>query len=133
MPVVDLKYYQELTKGTPTTFWPHLSITGDGSGRSFTAYRKEALEYYDAGAQGLAMWDLLKFDGLSVKGPFLRTIGHVDQLRDAVKQPDQDEGPVVKGLDMLGDIDLRVSSAPATHRERLIPGDYPKHMVWWPS
>ena len=133
MPVVDLKYYRELTEGTSTTFWPHLSITGDGSGRNFTAYRKEALEYYDAGAQGLAMWDLLKYDSMSVKGPFLRSMGHIDQLRDAVKQTEQDEKPVIKGLDRLGDIDLRVWSAPATHRERLIPGDYPKHMVWWPS
>ena len=133
MPVVDLKYYRELTDGTSTTFWPHLSITGDGSGRSLNAYRKEALEFYDGGAQGLAMWDLLTVDNMSGKGSFFRGMGHIDQLRDAVQQAGQDQGPVVKGFDMLGDIDLRVWSAPATHRERLIPGDYPKHMVWWPS
>lgn len=133
MPAADLDYYSELIRGTSTTFWPFLPIHEDPSGPDYNSYRQDALEYYAAGAQGLAMWDLLAFHSMSVKGPLLRRMGHLDELRDAVQEQEKDEEPVTKKFEQIGAIDFTVRSAPATHRERLMPGEYPKHMFMWPS
>ena len=130
MPLVDLEYYRQLTEGTPTSFWPHLSITGDGGGRSSLEYRRDALEYYDVGARGLAMWDLLNFDGRNVKGQLLRRLGHIEELRADVAAR-KDEQPVSQNLEMLGDLCISEWSAPATHRETLVAEHYDRHLMWW--
>jgi len=133
MPAVDLKYYRELTEGTTVTFWPHLPVTGDGWGWPPMEYRKEAVKYYDAGAEGLAIWDLNFFDSFSVLGPLFRRLGHIEEMRAAIEQPDKPEERVIRKIDKLGEIDLRVWSVPATHREKLYPNWYPRHLVIWPS
>ena len=132
MPPVDLAYYGQLTEGSATSFWPHLSITGDGWGRDQNAYRREALACYDAGARGLALWDLLIFDGTSVTGPLFRQMGHVDQMRADLEAGTQTE-PVLRPVEKIGDVHLTVRSVPATHRARLIADHYQSHMAYWPS
>ena len=133
MPPVDLEYYRKITEATSTTFWPHLFVFVDSTvADPSPTYMREALEYYDAGAQGLAMWDATGFDSMNLKGPLLRRLGHVDELRAAV-EAGVDEMPVLKKLDSIGGLDLTVSSAPVTHRERVMPNPYPKHMFMWPS
>ena len=135
MPPVDLGYYKGLTQGTSTTFWPHLFMFPDQSymAKPGPDYVKQALECYDAGAAGLALWDQVGFDPLNLKGGLLRRLGHIDEMRAAVEAGKKDGEPVLKKLERLGDLDMKVSSAPTTHRERLIPGDYPKHMYMWPG
>ena len=67
MPPADLDYYIKLTKGTSTTIWPHLFVFID---KTYMAkpghdYKQDALDHYDKGAEGLAMWDLVGFDALN--------------------------------------------------------------------
>jgi hypothetical protein len=131
MPPIDLDYYKGLTQGTSTTFWPFVRTHG-GLGDYANCWR-DALRFFDAGAAGLALWDLVGSDPLNLRGPLLRRLGHIDEMRAAVEAGKKDGEPVLKKLERLGDLDMKVSSAPTTHRERLIPGDYPKHMYMWPG
>ena len=131
MPPVDLDYYKGLTQGTSTTFWPFVRTHG-GLGDYANCWR-DALRFFDAGAAGLALWDLVGSDPLNLRGPLLRRLGHIDEMRAAVEAGKKDGEPVLKKLERLGDLDMKVSSAPTTHRERLVPGDYPKHMYMWPG
>ena len=136
MPPVDLDYYMKLTEGTGTTVWPHLFIFRDASyaAKPGPKFVRDALKAYDAGVAGLAMWDLVGFDPQTVLGPHLRRMGHIDEMRAALTNGAPDEAePVVRKLERLGKFDMKVFSAPTTHRERLIPGDYPKHMYMWPG
>ena len=135
MPPVDLNYYAELTQGTQTTFWPHLFGFIDDSyiAKPGPEYLKQSLEFYDAGAAGLALWDQVTFDAMHVQGPPLRRLGHVEEIREMVNSGAPDNKGVLKKIEKLGDLDMKTSSAPTTHRERLIPNDYPKHMYMWPG
>ena len=135
MPPADLDYYIKLTKGTSTTIWPHLFVFID---KTYMAkpghdYKQDALDHYDKGAEGLAMWDLVGFDALNKTGPSLRRLGHIDEMREDVKNGGMYEPPIYQKLQQLGDADMSVFSAPTENRDRLIPNYYPKHMVMWPS
>ena len=133
MPPVDLAYYRTITRDTATTFWPHLfRFTDSTIAVPGSDYMQEALEYYDAGARGLALWDLCAFDSMNLTGPQLRYLGHIDEVRNHVRAGRQDT-PVLKQLDSIGGVDLTVRSAPVTHRERIMPDPYGKHMFMWPS
>jgi len=133
MPAVDLPYYAKLTQGTACSFWPMIPhpLIADPK---VTEVRQKALEYYDGGAEGVAAWDMnLNTDYRNVMGPLFRRLGHIEELRAAVEQPDKPPEPVIRKLDKLGEIDLRVRYVPETHYERLYPDGYPKHLVIWPG
>ncbi len=133
MPPIDLEYYKNITKNTTTTFWPHLfRFTDTTIAEPSNSYMREALDYYDAGAQGLAMWDVSSFDSMNLRGPLLRRLGHIDELRSLVAK-NQREIPVLKHIDSMGGLDLSVRSAPVTNLERIMPDEYGKHMFMWPS
>ena len=59
--------------------------------------------------------------------------GHIDEMREDVKNGGMYETPIYQKLQQLGDADMSVFSAPTENRDRLIPNYYPKHMVMWPS
>ena len=54
-------------------------------------------------------------------------------IKEMVNSGAPDNKGVLKKIEKLGDLDMKTSSAPTTHRERLIPNDYPKHMYMWPG
>jgi len=135
---VDMGYYVRLTQNTSCHLWPHLPV-GSLKSRTLALFstaaecRQKALEYYEAGAEGLAIWDMNSLDSRSVLGPALRRLGHIEELRSWAKECDKPAEPVVRQLQQLGNIDLRVYAVPATHQERLYPDGVPCHLVWWPS
>ncbi|MCK4324651.1 MAG: hypothetical protein KAW89_08985, partial [Armatimonadetes bacterium] len=94
---------------------------------------RKALEYYEAGAEGLAIWDMDGLDSRGTLGPALRRLGHTEELRSWAQRADKPEEPVVHQLQFLGDIDMRVYAVPATHQDRFYPDGVPCHLVWWPS
>ena len=134
MDYVDLPYHVQLTAGTSCSFWPHLPVVPSMSVCQTAApARAKALEYYDAGAQGLAIWDINGLESQGTLGPALLRLGHIDEMRACEARADRPDGPVVTKLTQLGTIDMRVYSVPETHTDRLYPNGVPCHIVWWPS
>ncbi len=135
---VDVPYYAKLTQNTSCHLWPHLPA-GSIKSRTLTMCstaaecRQKALEYYEAGAEGLAIWDMDGLDSRGTLGPVLRRLGHIQELRSWAEEADKPEEPVIRELEQLGDIDMRVYAVPATHQDRLYPDGVPCHVVWWPS
>ena len=134
MDFVDLPYHMNITKGTSCSFWPHLPVVPSMSVCQTAALaRAKALEYYDDGAQGLAIWDLNGLDCQGTLGPQLLRLGHIEEMRACEARTDTPDEPVVARLEQLGALDMRVYSVPETHTERLYPNGVPCHIVWWPS
>ena len=125
MPPIGMDYYRGLVAGSRTELWPHLRGRGDVADMC-----REALGLYESGAAGLAAWDNHNFDGKSVKGPFLRRLGHIDELRARLADKARQE-PLIRRIDTLGTEDLRVACIPETHPERIMPEGYDKHHFMW--
>ena len=132
MPQIDMDYYRRLVEGSRTELWPHLTIRDDGSDRVYNDYRKEALWLYESGAAGIAVWDTCHFDGKSVKGPMLRRLGHIDELRAQIADKDREE-LIIRRIDTIGNEDMRIARVPETHKERIMPEEYNKHHFMWPG
>lgn len=125
----DLQYYTKLTQDTPCSFWPHLPVHR----ASLTAaeWRQRAVEYYEKGAEGLAIWDSDGMKARSTMWEVFHRLGHVEEMRAWLEREEPSMEPKVMPLERLGEIDLRVYSVPATQTERLYPEGVPCHLMWW--
>ena len=130
LPTADMDYYRGVVEGTQTELWPHLRLWDDGTDAIYNEYRKKVLRFYDAGATGIAIWDTCNVDGTSVKGPVLRRLGHIDEMRARVAEEGRRE-LVLRTIDRLGIEDLRVATIPETHPERIMTDPYTKHHFMW--
>jgi len=114
---VELDYYIRLTQGTNCKFYPFLRAGLDRSGnrRPHTPanYRDSALKAYQAGADGLTIWDEF---AVHYRSPYygLRRLGHVDELKRGPVQVDP-ERRVIK-LHSLGGHDLRYTKVPIDYK-----------------
>ena len=122
---VEMDYYIGLTKGTKCRFYPFLSTGLDASGRrrprSASNFRELALKAYQAGADGLTIWDEFSvYRRSSTYG--LRRFGHVEKLKKGpVKTP-----PPRRTIELnaLGGHDLRHSAVP-TEYQRIYKWPHP--------
>ena len=128
----DMRYYAGLAAGSACEFWPILPRPQNEKDTP-TYWMSKAIEYYDAGADGLGFWDMHGLDSSSSCGPVALRLGHLDEVRTRLQRDEPTLGPVLHPLDHLGDLDMRVRSVPQTCTERLYPNGVPCHVVWWPG
>ena len=130
---VDLAYYCGLTKNTPCRFCPHLPYQKEfRDGKVYdvepkiSTIRDYALRYYEQGAEGLAVWDSGGLDCKTALGPFMRRLGHIDELRADAGRREADDEPNRIRLTRLGDFDMTVRDIPEDN-QCIYPHGTPHH------
>ena len=114
---VELDYYARLIQGTKCNFYPFLRAGLDerGNRRPHTPanYRDSAAKAYQAGADGLTIWDEFS---VHYKSPYfgLRRLGHINELKTGPLQT-VPERRVIK-LFSLGGHDLRYTHVPTDYK-----------------
>ena len=107
---VEMDYYVKLTKGTKCRLYPFHPLSGRGERRTAANCRAIALKFYQAGADGLVIWD--EWDRSSALG--LRRLGHVEELKQGVvKTPLK---PRIIKLQSLGGCDLTHPAVPTNYK-----------------
>lgn len=123
---VDLTWYSGLTHGTSCRFCPHMSAYRTAP-PNVAALHRQALEFYEGGADGLCFWDSHGWlDCKSSIGPATRRLGHIEELRTASASEPESCGPTLIPLTSLGGCDLTVRYIPSDYR-RLYPDGTPHH------
>lgn len=94
----DMHYYASVTKGTKCKLFPNLMPRRIPPGE----FRKRALAYYDAGADGLFFWDTnFRHDTTSMWAT-IRRLGHVNELKALAASGKHEEEPRTMKLLKLG-------------------------------
>ncbi len=107
-PEVDLAYYRALLAGRDCQFLPFLPV--DLRFKTTGECIAGAHRYFAAGADGLSLWDCVYRE--SVRGPVLRSLGHVEQLDPEGRDPPSKVHP----LHVFGHADLRNGHIPVDYK-----------------
>ena len=85
----EIRHLARITRGSPCKVYPNVMPRH----MPCEEYRRKALAYYDAGADGLLFWDTYQRNDATAQWPTLRRLGHLDELRAWADADEHDEEP----------------------------------------